>query len=217
MSEEETYFWSDDEEAQIHEPSSAYAPLDYSISGEVMRVVYASEAGDYTVIRLHDSEGKEVTVVGSMPGVMEGQTIRATGRWELHKEHGRQFRVHSFQAVLPTSKEGIQRFLASGVLPGIGAVYAKRIVDLFGMGTLDVLDKASARLAEVPGLGAKRIREIKEAQAEKTKTKGTRMCLIRSGDFWLKAVKLKNPKEDQSKIMVVLFINQAEYVEEDDE
>lgn len=155
--------------------------LEYTISGEVLRIVYANDDGSYHVIRLLDSNGKEQTLVGALQGIMEGQDIEATGRWELHKEHGRQFRVGGFHSILPTSPLGIRRFLASGVLPGIGATYASRIVDHFGADTIRILDNYSERLKEVPGIGPKRIREIREAWKKTAAERETRIYLQGAG------------------------------------
>lgn len=136
------------------------------LRGEVLRVVFASDDGGYAVIRLLDQHKREHTIVGPLASVLEGQDIEASGHWERHREHGRQFRVHSFRAVLPTSPEGIRRYLASGVIPGIGPKLAQRVVDHFGADTLNVLDKASGRLKEIPGLGRKRIPQIRRAWKE---------------------------------------------------
>jgi exodeoxyribonuclease V alpha subunit len=142
-----------------------------------MRVVYTNPDSHYSVLRLRDDDDKELTLVGLIPNVMEGQRIEATGRWERHKEHGRQFHVNSFNAILPSSEEGIRRYLASGVLPGIGEKYAERIVEHFGADTLDVLDKASERLKEVPGIGKKRIAEIRQAWRDSNSLRSTLVFL----------------------------------------
>lgn len=156
---------------------NTFAPLEHTVCGEVMRIVFSSTDGDYTVLRLNDDKGRELTLVGSMPNVMEGQEIEASGRWELHKEHGRQFRVNAFHAVLPSSPEGIKRYLASGVLPGIGETYAERIVKHFGVDTIRILDNYSERLKEVPGIGTKRIKEIRDAWRSTNAERETRIYL----------------------------------------
>jgi len=134
-----------------------------TVRGAVQRIVFASPDSQYVVLRLVDEHGRELTLVGPMTQVMEGQDIEAVGRWETHKDHGRQLRVTSFRAILPSSAEGICRYLGSGLIPGIGPTYAARIVERFGTDTLTVLDKYSERLREVPGIGRKRIGEIRKA------------------------------------------------------
>lgn len=143
--------------------ADAVSPVTYTIRGHVLRVVYASDDGQYVVIRMQTGSGQECTVVGAMQGVLDGQDIEATGNWENHKDHGRQFRVRTFRAVLPSSEEGLRRYLASGLIPGIGPKFAERIVAHFGEDTLEVLDKYSERLKDVPGIGKKRIAEIRSA------------------------------------------------------
>lgn len=179
MSDDENIFDAlDDGQLETRETSEKqYSSLDYTISGEVTRVVYKNDEGSYVVIRLVDNDDHVQTLVGCMPNIMEGQVIEATGRWEMHHEHGRQFRVMTFHAVLPNSKEGIRRFLASGVLPGIGQKYADRIVDYFGADTLKVLDSYSERLKEVPGIGKKRIQEIRAAWKESSADRETQIFL----------------------------------------
>lgn len=133
------------------------------VSGEVLRIVFASEDGAYVVLRLRDAACQEQTLVGTFGTIMEGQDLEAWGHWENHREHGRQFRATRFRTVQPSTEEGIRRYLASGVLPGVGKVYAERIVQHFGARTLEILDSRPERLRDVPGLGRKRIGQIVEA------------------------------------------------------
>ena len=165
----------------VEEDGQPFVPVDYTVSGEVMRIVYSKPEDGYSVIRLRDHDKHELTLVGVMPNVMEGQEIEAVGRWEMHREHGRQFRVSSFRSLLPSSKEGIRRFLASGVLPGIGETYANRIVEHFGEDTIRILDGFSERLKEVPGIGRKRIAEIRDAWKKTTAERETRIFLQGAG------------------------------------
>ncbi len=148
-----------------------------NISGEILRIVFGSEDGQYVVLRLLDANFQEQTLVGPLGGVLEGQDIEAWGRWETHKQHGRQFRVSRFRALLPSSAKGVRRYLASGIIPGIGPKLAERIVDRFGEKTLEVLDKYSVRLREVPGIGRKRIDQIREAWRRHAEERSVRIFL----------------------------------------
>ena len=139
------------------------ALTDCTVRGAVLRIVFASSDGSYVVLRLVDEQQHELTLVGAMNNIMEGQEVEAVGRWETHKDHGRQLRVQSCRAILPSSEEGIRRYLGSGLFPGIGPTYAARIVEHFGTETLTVLDKYSERLREVSGVGRKRVAEIRKA------------------------------------------------------
>ena len=138
----------------------------HRVRGEILRVVFASADGAYAVLRLRDEHGHEITLVGPLGGIMEGQDIEAEGHWETHKDHGRQLRVDSYRAILPSTEEGTRRYLASGLIPGIGPKFAERIVEHFGPETLTVLDRYSSRLTEVPGIGRKRAEEIRKAWRE---------------------------------------------------
>jgi exodeoxyribonuclease V alpha subunit len=149
----------------------------HTLRGEVLRVVFASDDGRYGVLRVLDDSGVEQTLVGPVAELLEGQDIEAEGHWETHKDHGRQFRVESFKAILPTSELGIRRYLGSGVIPGIGPTMADRIVEHFGTATLDVLDRSSKRLLEVPGIGTKRVGQIREAWAKHADQRETRIFL----------------------------------------
>jgi len=117
--------------------STRNLPIDARVHGEVLRIVYSNPENSYAVVRLRSSspDHAEITLVGLLHGLQEGQEIEAEGCWELHREHGRQFKVESFRAVLPSTAAGIRKFLASGILPGIGETYAERIVQTFGQDT----------------------------------------------------------------------------------
>ena len=102
-------------------------------------------------------------VVGKCAAIWEGEEIKANGKWIRHPQHGLQFNAESIACVVPSSLEGIRRYLASGMIRGVGKVYAKKIVEHFGPQTLEIIDKNSARLLEVPGIGKDRKRKIKES------------------------------------------------------
>lgn len=148
------------------EASRAESALEHTVRGEVLRILFSSGDGQYVVLKLLENGCQERTLVGPLMGLMEGQEIEAVGRWETHKDHGRQLRVREYRAVLPSTEEGIRRYLASGLIPGIGPKYAERIVERFGVDTLRILENYSERLREVPGIGKKRIEEIRTAWHE---------------------------------------------------
>jgi exodeoxyribonuclease V alpha subunit len=150
------------------ETPPASAPVEHGVSGEVVGVPFCSDDGAYAVVRIVDSDCAEHVLVGPLGGLAEGQHLEANGRWEQHKTYGSQFRVTSYKPVLPRTTDGMARYLGSGVLPGIGAKFAKRIVDKFGSDTFRVLDHYSGRLSEVPGLGKGRLAKIKKAWAEQS-------------------------------------------------
>ncbi|MFA6929412.1 MAG: ATP-dependent RecD-like DNA helicase [Lentisphaeria bacterium] len=178
MTEQNSYndfFADDDEKLSVNESSYGSLPIDARVAGEVLRIVYSNSDNSYSVIKMRSSNPRlaDITLVGMLAGLQEGQDIEAEGRWECHPEHGRQFRVQSFKGILPATEKGITRYLASGVLPGVGTVYAERIVKKFGTETLNVLDNYSERLSEIPGIGKKRITEIRKAWHEQNQHRET--------------------------------------------
>lgn len=137
------------------------------ISGTVESVVFRNEESGYTVcsVRLPD-KSEPVTVVGNCATIWVGENLRATGAWTHHRRHGYQFQADSIVCIAPTSARGIERYLASGLIRGIGKVMAQRLVRAFGDKTLDVIEHESARLEEVEGIGPVRRRMIKDSWAE---------------------------------------------------
>ena len=128
------------------------------LSGLIESIVFSSEETGYTVAKLKGEHFKEqTTIVGTLPGLMPGETIHCKGVWKHHPKHGRQFMVASFDLTPPADVEGIQKYLESGLVKGIGPVYAKRIVEHFGVHTLKVIDTTPERLSEISGIGGKRI------------------------------------------------------------
>ncbi|MGP3984834.1 SF1B family DNA helicase RecD2 [Streptomyces sp. KR80] len=138
------------------------------VEGVLERITYANEENGYTVARVDTGRGggELLTVVGSLLGAQPGESLRMEGRWGSHPQYGRQFTVENYTTVLPATVQGIRRYLGSGLIKGIGPRIAERIVDHFGIDTLDVIEKEPERLIEVPGLGPKRTRLIGAAWEE---------------------------------------------------
>jgi len=146
-------------------PAKGQVPEE-TIEGTVERIVYSGGDGDFTVARLKPAEGGEVvTIVGSLLGVPVGASLRVVGHLENTARFGEQFRVAGYTEVAPATLEGIRRYLGSGLIKGIGPEYAARIVQRFGIATLEVLDRDPGRISEVPGIGPARARSIREAWA----------------------------------------------------
>jgi len=139
---------------------------DQTLAGTVERVVFSGGDGTFTVARLKlEQGGAVVTVVGSLMGVPEGAALRVTGRYETSSRFGEQFRIARYTEVAPATIEGLRRYLGSGLIKGIGPELAGRIVDRFGIQTLEVLDRDPSRIGEVPGIGRSRARAVREAWA----------------------------------------------------
>ena len=148
------------------ETAANLAPLE----GVVERVTYSNAENGYTIARLQPQGDRDlVTIVGNLPSVNVGETLRLEGRWTTHPRFGRQFQVERYQLLLPATTDGIRRYLGSGLIKGIGPVTAGRIVKHFGMETLSVIEEEPERLRQVPGLGDRRVEMITRAwEAQKT-------------------------------------------------
>ncbi len=140
---------------------------DSIVEGILERVVFQNPTTQWTVARLAPSEGgAPITVVGSLLGVEPGTPLLLRGAWVDDRRYGRQFRIESYQTRSPETLVGIERYLGSGLIPGIGIELAKRIVATFGLRTLEVIDESPERLEEVEGIGRARAQSIAAAWSE---------------------------------------------------
>ncbi len=146
------------------------------ISGTVENIVFHNDDTGYTVCAIRQPNAHDnTTVVGTCAAIWVGEEMNAEGTWIHHPQFGKQFQASNIVCITPTSVEGIERFLAGGMIRGIGPVQAKRIVAKFGADTMRIIDKESARLEEVEGIGPKRRALIKESWAE---TQGIRDIMV---------------------------------------
>lgn len=133
------------------------------VYGFIESIVYADAEKGFTVARLKEPRKKDLTcIVGMMPSIQPGETIRCKGAWKHHPDYGVQFEVKAFDLEAPSDMLGMRKYLESGMIKGIGPVYAERIVNTFGLETLDIIDQTPDRLSEVPGIGQKRVDQIKK-------------------------------------------------------
>lgn len=128
--------------------------------GTVHSVIFQNAENGYTVLRLLTEEGEVVTVVGCIPCVAPGEHLTVNGVWEQHPQHGEQLRAMELERTLPEDEEEIFTYLASGVCKGVGPATARRIVDRFGVDTLDILEQEPERLNLIKGVTAKKAQEI---------------------------------------------------------
>ncbi len=139
---------------------SAAEPL-MALEGVVERVVFAAPEDHYAVLRFRARGRRQpVTLVGALAGVQEGEELQVRGRFEHHPRFGEQFRAVWWYAVLPATVAGIERYLSSGLIKGVGPETARRLVEHFGAQTLEIIDRHPERLREVKGLGPKRLEQI---------------------------------------------------------
>ncbi|NPA90062.1 MAG: ATP-dependent RecD-like DNA helicase [Chloroflexi bacterium] len=162
-----------------------------TLTGVVERITYHNEETGYTVARV-TPEGKDytVTVVGPMIGINVGETVRVTGLWTVHPQYGRQFKAERVETIQPATLAGIEKYLGSGLIKGIGPVTAKRIVRKFGLDTLRVIEEEPDRLLEVLGVGPKRVALIKAAWEEQRHIKDVMVFLQGHGVSTGLAVKI---------------------------
>lgn len=137
-----------------------------SVRGEVFHVVYENEETGYAVFQVLDVKQNTLTAVGTIQGVTPGQNVLLKGKWEVHKVHGKQFRFDEYTYTLPSTEEGLIRYLSSGLIKGMGEKMARLIVSRFGMETIDILNDSSNRLLTIPGIGKKTLGKIRSSWKE---------------------------------------------------
>ena len=127
-----------------------------TLKGILERIVFHNPDNHYMIARLRADDSKQpITVVGYMPGVNSGETLTVSGDWETHAKFGEQFKVSAFEMILPATVEGIEKYLKSGIIKGIGSKLADRLIAHFADQTLDIIEKDPQRLLEVEGVGSK--------------------------------------------------------------
>ncbi len=143
-----------------------HQPLD-QLSGLVERVTYHNAENGYCVLRLKVKGERELmTLIGHTPTVTPGEYALASGQWVNDREHGRQFRAVFLKIAPPNSLTGIERYLGSGMVKGIGPIYASRMVKVFGAAVFEVIERTPERLFEVEGIGKKRMMKIASGWAD---------------------------------------------------
>lgn len=133
-----------------------------TLRGTVDRILFVNAQNSYTVctITLDNAHSENITACGTLMSVNSGTTITVSGGWIVHPKFGKQFSIARYTVCPPNSTAGIEKYLASGLIKGIGPVYAKRLVEVFGSKTLDIIDQYPDKLGMVPGIGPKRQKDI---------------------------------------------------------
>ena len=138
-----------------------------TLQGTLERITYVNEENHYVVARLQVPGRKELTtIVGNLPSVTPGETLKLTGEWTLHTKYGEQFKVEAFETIVPATVAGIEKYLGSGLIKGIGPVFARRLVEAFGTETLRIIEGEPSRLLTVDGIGEVRLQRIRTAWEE---------------------------------------------------
>ncbi|MBM3162013.1 MAG: ATP-dependent RecD-like DNA helicase [Chlorobi bacterium] len=137
------------------------------LAGTVERITFHNGETGFSVLKIRVKDSRDaVTVVGSSPPISPGEFVECTGSWQNNRQHGLQFKADAITVVAPTTSSGIEKYLASGMVRGIGAFYAKKLVRKFGTGVLDILDNDPEKLLDVPGIGRKRLEIITKSWEE---------------------------------------------------
>ncbi len=139
-----------------------------NLEGTVERITYFNAETNFCIakMRTHSRPSEEIAITGIMPDLQCGETIVVSGLWTNHQSYGNQIKVESFETKLPSSVYGLEKFLGSGLIDGVGKGYAKKIVAKFGSDTLRIIDSESARLSEISGIGKNRLAKIRKSWAE---------------------------------------------------
>lgn len=135
------------------------------LEGTIEQIIFYNPENGYSVFKVR-TETEEVTVVGNFPPLSPGECLKLTGHWEKNQRFGQQFQMESFSLTLPRSIKGIEKFLSSGLIKGIGPVLAQRIVKKFGEKTTEILNKTPEKLKQVEGIGEKKLSEILKSWEE---------------------------------------------------
>ncbi len=169
------------------------------ITGVIERLTFHSEESGYTVARLVRPRFRDLTtIVGSFANIQPGQTLQLTGFWREHPQFGPQFQVTNYKETKPATLTGIEKYLGSGLIKGVGPVTAKRIVAHFGLETLDIIENQIERLIEVQGIAKKRITLIKNAWSTQKAIKEVMVFLQSHGVSTTYAVKIYKQYQDKA-------------------
>ncbi|MBD2248071.1 ATP-dependent RecD-like DNA helicase [Nostoc sp. FACHB-888] len=174
-------------------------PQHETITGVVERLTFYSGESGYTVARLTRPRSTELTtIVGSFANIQPGQTLQLTGFWRDHPQFGPQFQVVNYKETKPATLTGIEKYLGSGLIKGVGPVTARRIVAHFGLETLDIIENQIERLIEVQGIAKKRITLIKNAWLTQKAIKEVMVFLQGHGVSTTYAVKIYKQYKDEA-------------------
>jgi exodeoxyribonuclease V alpha subunit len=175
-----------------------YPPTE-NLQGIVERVTFHAEDSGYTVARLRAPSVHDlVTIVGRFPDIHAGQSLRLAGYWREHPKFGQQFQVMHAQETKPATLTGLEKYLGSGLIRGIGPVTARRIVGHFGLETLEIIEQNCTRLSEVPSIGKMRVAMIEQAWAAQKAIKEVMLFLSSHSVSTTYAVKIYKHYGDQA-------------------
>jgi len=173
------------------------------LSGTIERVTFHNPQNGFAVLRVQARGYRgAVTVVGHLPAAVAGEYIEATGAWVQERDHGLQFRAEELRSTPPQTAEGIERYLGSGLIKGIGPHFARKIVEVFGERTLAIIDDSPSFLREIKGIGPRRIQRIRESWCEQKAVRAIMVFLQSHGVGTARAVRIYKTYGDQAIALV---------------
>jgi len=188
---------------QLNKNVSTSANRYSTLEGVLERIVFFNEENGFTVARLQVAKRRDlVAIVGVLPSPMPGETLRLKGEWVMDSKFGEQFRVESCLSVLPATLTGIEKYLGSGLVKGIGPIMAKRIVAKFGLETLDIIEDSPEELREIGGIGPVRAERISKAWQEQKEIREVMIFLQGEGVSSIYAAKIYKAYGDKAILIV---------------
>lgn len=170
-----------------------------TLRGYVERVVYHTEDTGYCILKvLPEGHREPLSLIGKAPRVVAGEQFEATGQWEHTNEYGQQFKADTLKLTRPNSSEGIERYLGSGLIEGIGPAYAERMVQKFGERIFDVIENESVKLEDVEGIGRKRRQEIRESWLKQKGVHNIMLFLHKHGISSSRALRIHKTYGDEA-------------------
>lgn len=152
------------------------------LEGRIERITYSNEENGFTIARVKVRDRRDlVTIVGNLMAPMPGEILKMKGEWQQHPKYGEQFKVLQHKTEIPATVYGIKKYLGSGLIRGIGPVMAERIVNKFNEKTLEVIENEIEKLADIAGIGEKRIRMIEKAWEEQKEIRDVMIFLQSHG------------------------------------
>lgn len=175
-----------------------------TFKGSVERILFSNAANGYAVCSMvAEHLNQQITICGTLPSVQPGHRITVTGSWTHHAKFGTQFVVQSYTVLPPSTSAGIEKYLASGLIKGIGPVYAKRLVALFGSTVLEIIDKQPERLHSVPGIGPKRVAQIIDAWQDQKEIAHIMLFLQEKGISTTHAIKIYKTYKQRAVELII--------------
>lgn len=137
------------------------------VKGQIVEVIYKNDSNSYMVAELEKDNGELLTIVGYLPFIEEGDTLKLFGKMVVHQEYGEQFKIDTFEKMMPENSKALEKYLSSGTIRGIGPATAKKIITKFGEDTINIFKFEPLRLSEIKGISKSKAYEIGEEFNEK--------------------------------------------------